>query len=101
MFILSMSLISKAFAPDSIFGRDSMERLTEFKPGSVGVGIGGMRQRVSELGGKLKLENTNPGTLVQVVIPNTSAEKGEQLASPRQGTGWEAPLPSRSTLRGA
>jgi hypothetical protein len=79
MFILSMSLISKAFAPDSIFGRDSMERLTEFKPGSVGVGIGGMRQRVSELGGKLKLENTNPGTLVQVVIPNTSAEKGEQL----------------------
>jgi hypothetical protein len=23
MFILSMSLISKAFAPDSIFGRDS------------------------------------------------------------------------------
>jgi hypothetical protein len=24
MFILSMSLISKAFAPDSIFGRDSV-----------------------------------------------------------------------------
>jgi hypothetical protein len=25
MFILSMSLISKAFAPDSIFGRDSLD----------------------------------------------------------------------------
>jgi hypothetical protein len=31
---------------------------------------------VSELGGKLKLENANPGTLVQVVIPNTSAKNG-------------------------
>jgi signal transduction histidine kinase len=62
-------------------GKGIPKRLTEFKAGSVGVGIGGMRQRVSELGGKLKLENTNPGTLVQVVIPNTSAEKGEQLAS--------------------
>jgi signal transduction histidine kinase len=38
-----------------------------------------MRQRVSELGGKLKLENTNPGTLVQVVIPSTSAQMGEDL----------------------
>jgi glucose-6-phosphate-specific signal transduction histidine kinase len=45
----------------------------------VGVGIGGMRQRVSELGEKLKLENTNPGTLVQVVIPSTSAQMGEDL----------------------
>ena len=53
--------------------------LPEFKPGSVGVGIGGMRQRVSELGGKLKLENSNPGTLVQVVIPSTSAQMGEDL----------------------
>jgi hypothetical protein len=26
MFILSMSLISKAFAPDSIFGRDTAEQ---------------------------------------------------------------------------
>jgi hypothetical protein len=62
-------------------GKGIPKRLTEFKPGSVGVGIGGMRQRVSELGGKLKLENTNPGTLVQVVIPNMPAEKGEQVAS--------------------
>jgi signal transduction histidine kinase len=62
-------------------GKGIPKRLTEFKPGSVGVGIGGMRQRVSELGGKLKLENANPGTLVQVVIPNTSAKMGEQVAS--------------------
>jgi signal transduction histidine kinase len=60
-------------------GKGIPKRLTEFKPGSVGVGIGGMRQRVSELGGKLKLENTNPGTLVQVVIPSTSAQTGEDL----------------------
>jgi signal transduction histidine kinase len=62
-------------------GKGVPKRLTEFKPGSVGVGIGGMRQRVSELGGKLKLENTNPGTLVQVVIPRTSAEMGDRATS--------------------
>jgi len=54
-------------------GKGIPKRLTEFKPGSVGVGISGMRQRV------LKLENTNPGTLVQVVIPSTSAQMGEDL----------------------
>jgi signal transduction histidine kinase len=59
-------------------GKGIPKPLTEFKPRSVGVGIGGMRQRVSELGGKLKA-NTNPGTLVQVVIPSTSAQMGEDL----------------------
>jgi glucose-6-phosphate-specific signal transduction histidine kinase len=28
-----------------------------------------MRQRVTELGGSLRLANVNPGTLVEVVIP--------------------------------
>jgi signal transduction histidine kinase len=60
-------------------GKGIPKPLTEFKPESVGVGIGGMRQRVSELGGKLKLANTNPGTLVQVLIPSTSAQMGEDL----------------------
>jgi len=62
-------------------GKGIPKRLTEFKPGSVGVGIGGMRQRVSELGGKLKLENTNPGTLVEIVIPNAPAKIGDRTTS--------------------
>jgi signal transduction histidine kinase len=74
-------------------GKGISKRLTEFRPGSVGVGIGGMRQRVSELGGKLKLENTNPETLVQVVIPNTPAEMGEQVASEiSTEASWKPPM---------
>lgn len=43
--------------------------VAEFRLGSVGIGLGGMRQRVLELGGKLKLEDTHPGTVVEAVIP--------------------------------
>ena len=38
-------------------------------PGSLGVGIGGMRQRAKEFGGELRLRNSNPGTLVELIIP--------------------------------
>src|SRR5260370_3425939 len=41
----------------------------EFRPDRIGVGIGGMKQRVQELGGSLQLANANPGTLVEGVIP--------------------------------
>jgi signal transduction histidine kinase len=43
--------------------------IAEFRPDSVGVGLGGMRQRIKELGGELLLRNTHPGTVVEVVIP--------------------------------
>lgn len=43
--------------------------VSQMRPESVGVGIGGMRQRVTELGGSLRLVNANPGTVVEVVIP--------------------------------
>jgi signal transduction histidine kinase len=62
-------------------GKGISKRLTEFGRGSVGVGIGGMRQRVIELGGKPRLENTNPGTLVEIVIPNARAEIGDRTTS--------------------
>src|SRR5262249_39011555 len=50
-------------------GKGIDESVMEFRPGSVGIGIGGMRQRVKEFGGELLLKNANPGTLVQIVIP--------------------------------
>ena len=31
----------------------------------------GMRQRLDELGGDLRLQNANPGTLVEVAVPMT------------------------------
>jgi PAS domain S-box-containing protein len=50
-------------------GKGIDEQVVQLRPESVGVGIGGMRQRVSELGGRLRLSNAHPGTIVQVEIP--------------------------------
>lgn len=55
-------------------GKGIDEEVVQFRPDSLGVGIGGMRQRVSELGGTLRLANANPGTIVEVVIPNRRKE---------------------------
>lgn len=50
-------------------GKGVDEHVRQLRPDSLGVGIGGMRQRVTELGGTLRLVNANPGTVVEVVIP--------------------------------
>jgi signal transduction histidine kinase len=50
-------------------GRGIPEQVALFQPGTTGVGIGGMRQRLAELGGQLRLENHHPGTLVEVIVP--------------------------------
>jgi PAS domain S-box-containing protein len=50
-------------------GKGIEEDVSQLRPDSIGVGIGGMRQRVTELGGSLRLANGNPGTLVEVVVP--------------------------------
>jgi len=50
-------------------GKGIEEQVIQLRPESVGVGMGGMRQRVTELGGSLRLANANPGTIVEVIIP--------------------------------
>jgi signal transduction histidine kinase len=50
-------------------GKGVSRRVEEFQPDSIGVGIGGMIQRVKEFGGELRLRNMNPGTSVEVAIP--------------------------------
>ena len=50
-------------------GKGVEESVMEFRPDSIGMGIGGMRQRVKEFGGELRLARANPGTLVEVMIP--------------------------------
>jgi PAS domain S-box-containing protein len=52
-------------------GRGVDERVVGLQPDSVGVGIGGIKQRAREFGGELRIANTNPGTLVEVVIPSS------------------------------
>jgi two-component system, NarL family, sensor histidine kinase UhpB len=53
-------------------GKGIAEQIADFRPGSLGVGIGGMRQRTKEFGGELRIQNLHPGTLVEVVIPYES-----------------------------
>jgi signal transduction histidine kinase len=62
-------------------GKGLDEGTTKFRPGTVGVGIGGMRQRVEEFGGKLRLTNANPGTVVEVVIPVEKKSQERVLAT--------------------
>jgi len=50
-------------------GKGIDEHVAQLRPDSLGIGIGGMRQRVTELGGSLRLANANPGTIVEVAIP--------------------------------
>jgi signal transduction histidine kinase len=50
-------------------GKGVDKRIAELQPDSVGVGIGGMKQRAREFGGDLRLTNAHPGTLVELTIP--------------------------------
>jgi signal transduction histidine kinase len=60
-------------------GKGIGERVAALQPGSIGIGIGGMNQRAREFGGKLRLTNSDPGTLVEVVIPcNVAAVRGAE-----------------------
>jgi signal transduction histidine kinase len=60
-------------------GKGVSAQIVDLEPGSLGVGIGGMRQRAKEFGGELRMQNLHPGTLVEVVIPLSAA--GAQTAS--------------------
>jgi len=53
-------------------GKGIGKRIAELQPDSVGVGIGGMKQRAREFGGELRLTNMHPGTLVELMIPSGS-----------------------------
>jgi PAS domain S-box-containing protein len=53
-------------------GKGIGKRIAELQPDSVGVGIGGMKQRAKEFGGELRLTNAQPGTLVELTIPSSS-----------------------------
>jgi len=50
-------------------GRGIDKQIADLRPESLGVGIGGMRQRAGEFGGQLRLSNADPGTLLELMIP--------------------------------
>ncbi len=57
-------------------GKGIGEKVAELQPDSLGIGIGGIRQRAKELGGELRIVNTKPGTMVEVIIPSTAPSNG-------------------------
>jgi two-component system NarL family sensor kinase len=61
------------------------EKLDTFREtgAGVGVGLGGMKQRVRELGGHLTVESSDSGTCVTATLP--LAESPSQDESPRSG----------------
>ena len=54
-------------------GKGIPDSIADFEADKLGVGIAGMRQRVQELGGELRLRKGNPGTLLEALIPVKSA----------------------------
>lgn len=54
-------------------GKGVPEQTLQLRPGSIGVGIGGMRERARELGGDLRMRNAGPGTIVEITIPSIVA----------------------------
>jgi two-component system NarL family sensor kinase len=47
----------------------SPEIAGRFQSGRIGIGIGGMRERVRQFGGELRLSRAEPGTLVEARVP--------------------------------
>jgi PAS domain S-box-containing protein len=56
-------------------GKGIGEKIVALRPDSVGVGIGGMKQRAKELGGEFRLTNLDPGTLVEIEIPYSASQR--------------------------
>lgn len=50
-------------------GKGISALVSELRPEGLGVGISGMKQRVKEFGGTLRLQKQDPGTVVEAVIP--------------------------------
>jgi signal transduction histidine kinase len=66
-------------------GKGLREDIVDMRSAAVGIGIGGMKQRIEELGGTLRLENTDPGALIGATIPfsfpaTTTEKKGSSAA---------------------
>jgi len=61
-------------------GKGIAEQTAQLRPGSIGVGLGGMRERARELGGELRMLNAHPGTVVEVLIPAMMANSEETWA---------------------
>jgi signal transduction histidine kinase len=61
-------------------GKGIPKNLEGLQPGSYGIGIIGIKQRVEEHGGRMTLHNGSPGTIVEVTIPFKGARVSPMIA---------------------
>jgi signal transduction histidine kinase len=81
-------------------GKGIGDGIAQFRPGSIGIGIGGMRQRIGELGGECRLSDANPGTLVEILIPLAdSLESPLACATARDRSSVENPKDGSQFVR--
>jgi signal transduction histidine kinase len=76
-------------------GKGVPDHIASLRTSRLGVGLGGMLQRVKELGGDLRLRNTDPGTRVEVLLPMQWAPAAGASARSRL-LGFTPPPPMRS-----
>jgi signal transduction histidine kinase len=62
-------------------GKGAGEQTLRLEPGSIGVGIGGMRERAREFGGELRMRKGNPGTVLEIIIPAAVPDGQASLAA--------------------
>jgi signal transduction histidine kinase len=79
-------------------GNGVAQEVAEMRPGSLGIGLAGMRERANELGGNLRLTNTNPGTLVEIVVPARCLVPKEEHAT-AYGKEWRRVISRGTTKR--
>jgi PAS domain S-box-containing protein len=59
----------------------SAQKLAELQSGGSGVGIGGMRERVRQLGGEMKIDSDGSGTGISLIIPAAKTASQEKTLS--------------------
>jgi signal transduction histidine kinase len=78
-------------------GKGISDQVADLRPGNIGVGFAGMRQRAKEFGGELLLRNTYPGTLVEIAIPMLSAALSAKSDGVSINNSQERPMTRSST----
>jgi two-component system, NarL family, sensor kinase len=69
-------------------------RLREFRISSLGSGVGlaGMRERVSEFGGKLDIRSEGRGTVLEVILPLTHEKSPQGVSGPPESEAASKPM---------
>jgi signal transduction histidine kinase len=63
------------------------EVLARFRGGAApGIGLGGMRERLAEFGGEIRVDSSSGGSVVEAVIPTAALEQGKRLSAGRRLT---------------